>query len=139
MPSCTGREVPARAPPLASQRAGLVAALQLVQQIESNVDQLRHFQQSTVAGEGRPPKGLRAQLAALQHSIPELAPAEAPGKAAPGNGPAASSGARNGDARRSQLPTAVGRYPDPDRAVVHAAWLQVAARDRDEGYDRPAD
>ena len=74
---------------LASQRAGLVAALQLVQQIESNVDQLRHFQQSSVAGEGRPPKGLRAQLAALQHSIPELAPAEAPGKAASGNGPAA--------------------------------------------------
>jgi small-conductance mechanosensitive channel len=78
---------------LAAQRAGLVAALQLVQQIESNVGQLRHFQQSTVAGEGRPPKGMRAQLAALQHSIPDLAGSRTTGKGATGapsgNGPAA--------------------------------------------------
>ncbi|MFZ0499768.1 MAG: mechanosensitive ion channel family protein, partial [Steroidobacteraceae bacterium] len=76
---------------LAAQRAGVLAALQLVQQIESNVDQLRHFQATTVAGEGRPPKGLRAQLAALEHSVPELAPGEAPGKvtaAASANGSA---------------------------------------------------
>ena len=77
---------------LAAQRAGLVAALQLVRQIESNVDQLRHFQESAVAAEGRAPKGLRAQLAALERSVPELAAGEAPGKgaaAAPsGNGPA---------------------------------------------------
>jgi small-conductance mechanosensitive channel len=74
---------------LGAQRAGLVAALQLVQQIESNVDQLRHFQESAAAGEGRAPTGLRAQLAALQRSVPELAPGEAPGKGAaaapPGN------------------------------------------------------
>jgi small-conductance mechanosensitive channel len=69
---------------LAGQRAGLVAALQLVRQIESNVDQLRHFQQSAAAGDGRPPKGMRAQLAALEHSVPELAAAEAPAKGAPG-------------------------------------------------------
>jgi small-conductance mechanosensitive channel len=78
---------------LAAQRAGILAALQLVQQIESNVGQLRHFQESAVAGEGRPPKGLRAQLAALERSVPELATGEAPGRgagAAPsGNGPAA--------------------------------------------------
>lgn len=64
---------------LTAQRAGIVAALQLVQQIASNVDQLRHFQESAVAGQGKPPKGLRAQLAALEHSIPSLATGEAPG------------------------------------------------------------
>ena len=67
---------------LGAQRAGLVAALQLVQQIESNVGQLRRFQESAAAGAGTPPTGLRAQLAALQHSLPALAPGEAPGKGA---------------------------------------------------------
>jgi small-conductance mechanosensitive channel len=65
---------------LEAQRAGTVAALQLVQQIESNVDQLRHFQETAVAGQGKAPKGMRAQLAALEHSIPELATGEAPAK-----------------------------------------------------------
>ena len=64
---------------LAEQRAGVLAALQLVQQIESNVEQLRRFQESAVAGQGKPPKGLRAQLAALQHSVPALATGEGPG------------------------------------------------------------
>jgi small-conductance mechanosensitive channel len=68
---------------LDEQRAGVLAALQLVQQVESNVDQLRHFQESTVAGQGRPPKGLRAQLAALEHSVPALATGEAPAGGAP--------------------------------------------------------
>ncbi|HEV2442904.1 MAG TPA: mechanosensitive ion channel family protein [Steroidobacteraceae bacterium] len=58
---------------LAAQRAGILAALQLVQQIESNVDQLRRFQENSVAGQGNPPKGLRAQLEMYQKSIPELA------------------------------------------------------------------
>jgi small-conductance mechanosensitive channel len=57
---------------LAAQRAGIVAARQLVQQIESNVEQLRRFQASVIAGQGNPPKGLRAQLGALEKSIPEL-------------------------------------------------------------------
>jgi small-conductance mechanosensitive channel len=67
---------------LAAQRAGIVAALQLVQQIQSNVDQLRHFQENAIAGQGKPPKGLRAQLAAYQKSIPELASGEGPEGAA---------------------------------------------------------
>ena len=61
---------------LAAQRAGLVAALQLVRQIESNVDQLRRFQESAIAGQGKPPKGLRAELKALESSIPELSTGE---------------------------------------------------------------
>jgi small-conductance mechanosensitive channel len=97
---------------LDAQRAGLVAALQLVQQIESNVDQLRHFQASTVAGEGRPPKGMRAQLAALQHSVPELAPGGAPGKsaAAPpsGSAPAAAASAASTTATSNFQPQSAG-------------------------------
>ena len=80
---------------LNSQRQGIVAALQLVQQIESNVDQLRHFQENAIAGRGKPPKGLRAQLALLESSVPELATGEAPGggvaAAAPVNGGTANS------------------------------------------------
>jgi small-conductance mechanosensitive channel len=64
---------------LAEQRAGIVAALQLVQQIESNVDQLRRFEESALSGQGKPPKGLRAQLAYLEKSVPELATGVAPG------------------------------------------------------------
>src|SRR5579863_615810 len=81
---------------LAAQRAGIVAALQLVQQIQSNVDQLRHFQESAIAGQGKPPKGLRAQLAAYEKSVPELATGEEPGGGAAAaqsaNGTAPSSG-----------------------------------------------
>jgi small-conductance mechanosensitive channel len=58
---------------LEAQRGGITAALQLVQQIESNIDQLRRFQESAITGQGKPPRGLRAQLAALERSIPELA------------------------------------------------------------------
>ena len=64
---------------LAAQRAGILAASQLVQQIQSNVDQLRHFQESAIAGQGKPPQGLRAQLAAYEKSVPELATGEGPG------------------------------------------------------------
>ena len=63
---------------LAAQRQGILAALQLVEQIESNVEQLRHFQQSAIAGRGKPPKGLGAQLAVLESSVPELATGETP-------------------------------------------------------------
>ena len=80
---------------LAAQRAGIVAALQLVQQIQSNVDQLRHFQENAIAGQGKPPRGLRAQLAAYEKSVPELATGEGPaGTGAPSsaNAPAPSSG-----------------------------------------------
>ena len=72
---------------LTAQRAGILAALQLVQQIESNIDQLRHFQENAIAGQGKPPKGLRAQLAAYEKSVPELATGEGPG----GGGAAAQS------------------------------------------------
>ncbi|MGH8300711.1 MAG: mechanosensitive ion channel family protein [Steroidobacteraceae bacterium] len=64
---------------LADQRAGIAAALQLVQQIESNIDQLRRFEESALSGQGKPPKGLRAQLAFLEKSVPELATGAAPG------------------------------------------------------------
>ena len=63
---------------LEAQRAGITAAVQLVQQIESNIEQLRRFQESAIAGQGKPPKGLRAQLAALERSVPELATGEGP-------------------------------------------------------------
>lgn len=76
---------------LEEQRAGIAAALQLVQQIESNVDQLRRFQESAIAGQGKPPKGLRARLAALERSIPELATGEAPGGGAAATSGSASS------------------------------------------------
>ena len=72
---------------LEAQREGTVAALQLVQQIESNIDQLRRFQESAIAGQGKPPKGLRAQLAALERSVPELAAGAGPAGAAAGAAP----------------------------------------------------
>jgi small-conductance mechanosensitive channel len=74
---------------LASERAGLLAALQLLQQIDSNIGQLRRFQESAIAGEGKPPKGLRAQLAALEKTVPELSTGVMPaGEAASAAGPA---------------------------------------------------
>ena len=76
---------------LTAQRAGIAAALQLVQQIESNVEQLRHFQESAIAGQGKPPRGLRGQLAALEESIPELSTGETPGGGAVPSAAAATS------------------------------------------------
>lgn len=74
---------------LTSERAGLLAALQLLQQIDSNIGQLRRFQESAIIGQGRPPKGLRAQLAALEKSVPELSAGVAPaGEAVPAPGAA---------------------------------------------------
>ncbi|MGH8327893.1 MAG: mechanosensitive ion channel domain-containing protein, partial [Steroidobacteraceae bacterium] len=69
---------------LGDQRAGISSALRLVQQIESNIDQLRRFEESALSGQGQPPKGLRAQLAYLEKSVPELASGVAPGGGAPG-------------------------------------------------------
>jgi small-conductance mechanosensitive channel len=66
---------------LEAQRAGTAAALQLVQQIESNVDQLRRFQESAASGQGKASGGLRAQLTALQHSVPGLAAGDSPAAA----------------------------------------------------------
>jgi small-conductance mechanosensitive channel len=82
------RGVRARAK-LANQRAGIAAALQLVKQIESNIDQLRRFEESAIAGRGKPPKGLRAQLAALERSVPELSTGSGPGAGAAAQPPAA--------------------------------------------------
>ena len=76
---------------LTAQRGGVAAAVQLVQEIESNVDQLRRFQESAIAGQGKPPKGLRAQLAVLEESIPELAPGS--GSAGGGSAQSTASGA----------------------------------------------
>ncbi len=64
---------------LTAQRQALLAAQQLVRQIASNIGQLRRFQESAIAGQGKPPRGLRAQLAALEKSVAELATGAAPG------------------------------------------------------------
>ncbi|MGH8201530.1 MAG: mechanosensitive ion channel family protein [Steroidobacteraceae bacterium] len=118
---------------LASQRAGILAALQLVQQIESNVDQLRHFQESAVAGQGKPPKGLRAQLAALEHSLPALATGEAPAEGAPagkGAAPAAAAApqpaaaaktATNFQPQSAGIVTLIGRW-----FTLHGYKVQLA-------------
>lgn len=96
---------------LAAQRAGIVAALQLVQQIESNVDQLRRFQESAIAGQGKPPRGLRAQLAALEKSVPELSTGTQGGgarvapPAAAGGAPSSSAGHSASSAAKSAATT----------------------------------
>jgi small-conductance mechanosensitive channel len=95
---------------LAAQRAGILAGLQLVQQIESNVDQLRHFQESAIAGEGKPPRGLRAQLAAYEKSVPALATGEAPAGGAVETAASASAGHAAGSksARSNLQPRSAG-------------------------------
>ena len=81
MPGYGGRSAAARARrSRRSAQARTAKALQLVQQIESNVDQLRHFQETAVAGQGKAPKGMRAQLAALEHSIPKTCHGRGAGK-----------------------------------------------------------
>jgi len=97
---------------LAQERAGIVAALQLVQQIESNVGQLRHFQESAVAGQGKPPKGLRAQIAALEHSVPALAAGEGPG------GGAASAAAHGAPAAASSKPVAANNFQPQSAGIL---------------------
>ena len=98
---------------LDAERAGINAALQLVQQIESNIDQLRRFQESAIAGQGKPPKGLRAQLAALERSIPELASGEGPGAGATATGgaPSSSSAAHAAAAAPESKPAAINFQP----------------------------
>ena len=93
---------------LQAQRAGITAAVQLVQQIESNIDQLRRFQESAIAGQGKPPKGLRAQLAALERSIPELATGEAPAGSASAAHPAAAAAAAKPPVTTNFQPQAAG-------------------------------
>ena len=97
---------------LAQQRAGIVAALQLVQQIESNVAQLRRFQENAVAGQGKPPKGLRAQIAALEHSVPALAAGEGPG------GGAASAAAHGAPAAASSKPVAANNFQPQSAGIL---------------------
>jgi small-conductance mechanosensitive channel len=123
---------------LAGQRAGIVAALQLVQQIESNVGQLRRFQENAIAGQGNPPKGLRAQLQAYEKSIPELAtgagtagtPSAGSGAATPSSaGHAASSAsafkatAANFQPQSAGILTLIGQFftLHGDRSQVEAA------------------
>jgi small-conductance mechanosensitive channel len=97
---------------LAAERGGLVAALQLVRQIESNLDQLRRFQESAIAGQGKPPKGLRAQLKALESSIPELSTGEgAPAATAPAAGGQSASTAASKSAPTNFQPQSAGIVP----------------------------
>jgi small-conductance mechanosensitive channel len=93
---------------LEAQRAGVTAAVQLVQQIESNIEQLRRFQESAIAGQGKPPKGLRAQLAALERSVPELATGEAPAGSAAAAHPAAPAAAAKPAATTNFQPQSAG-------------------------------
>jgi len=105
---------------LTAQRAGIAAAVQLVQEIESNVDQLRHFQQTAIAGQGKPPTGLRAQLAVLEESIPELSTgmqSAAPGTANPPSaghpatpGSAAKATASNFQPQSAGIVTLIGQW-----------------------------
>ena len=92
---------------LEAQRAGIAAALQLVQQIESNIDQLRRFQENAISGQGKPPKGLRAQLAALEKSVPELATGEGPG----GGGAVRGAAARFSSAAHAAAPASASKPP----------------------------
>jgi small-conductance mechanosensitive channel/type II secretory pathway component PulJ len=96
---------------LEAQRAALAAALQLVQQIESNIDQLRRFQESAIAGQGKPPKGLRAQLAALERSIPELATGEGPAGGAASGAASPPSAAHPAAAGAASKPVATNFQP----------------------------
>lgn len=128
---------------LTAQRDGVVAALQLVEQIESNVDQLRHFQQSAIAGRGKPPKGLRDQLAALESSVPALATGEsaaggaaaapasgaatsAPGGHAAGSAASAKSVAANFQPRSAGIVTLIGQW-----LTLHNYQVQLQAAIKD--------
>jgi small-conductance mechanosensitive channel len=106
---------------LTAQRQSLLAAQQLVQQIASNIGQLRRFQESAIAGQGKPPRGLRAQLAALEKSVPELTTGAAPaiGTAAgptaqsahpPPAAPASSAAMSNFQPQSAGIVTLIGRW-----------------------------
>jgi small-conductance mechanosensitive channel len=110
---------------LEGQRAGALAALQLVQQIESNVDQLRRFQES--AGQGKAPAGLRGQLAALQRSIPALAAGNTPAAAAAAAAAAASKpAAPNFQPQSAGILTLIGRW-----ATLHGYESQLKTATKD--------
>ncbi|HEX8756512.1 MAG TPA: mechanosensitive ion channel family protein [Steroidobacteraceae bacterium] len=123
---------------LGDQRAGVAAGLQLVQQIESNVDQLRRFEESALSGQGKPPKGLRAQLAYLEKSVPELATGAAPGGGAaaaaapPAAGhastakPAAKSTPTNFQPQSAGIVTLIGQW-----LALHQDRSQIAAAGKD--------
>jgi small-conductance mechanosensitive channel len=103
---------------LIAQRGGIVAALQLVQQIESNVDQLRRFQESAIVGQGRPPKGLRAQLAALEKSVPELALGSPAGAAPAGPARVAAATASSPAHPASAAPAAPTNFQPQSAGIV---------------------
>ncbi len=123
---------------LAGQRAGIVAALQLVQQIESNVDQLRRFQESALAEQG-PAKGLQAQLKLLEQSVPALSTATQPG----GTGAAAATSSSAAHAAASTAPAkpaATGSFQPQSAGIVtliqhwytlHGYRVQLAAAGKD--------
>ncbi len=123
---------------LAGQRAGIAAALQLVQQIESNVDQLRRFQESALAEQG-PAKGLQAQLKLLEQSVPALSTATQPG----GTGAAAatpSSAAHAAASTAPAKPAATGSFQPQSAGIVtliqhwytlHGYRVQLAAAGKD--------
>ncbi len=123
---------------LAGQRAGIVAALQLVQQIESDVDQLRRFQESALAEQG-PAKGLQAQLKLLEQSVPALSTATQPG----GTGAAAATSSSAAHAAASTAPAkpaATGSFQPQSAGIVtliqhwytlHGYRVQLAAAGKD--------
>jgi small-conductance mechanosensitive channel len=104
---------------LAGQRAGIAAALQLVQQIESNVAQLRRFQENAIAGQGKPPRGLRAQLKALEQSVPALSTGtQGGGAAAPATAAGAATSSSAGHAATSASSSSSAANFQPQSAGV---------------------
>src|SRR6185312_10419697 len=111
---------------LTAQRDGVVAALQLVQQIESNVGQLRHFQESAIAGRGKPPKGLRDQLAALESSVPALATGSSSAGHAASSAAAAKPAAANFQPQSAGIVTLIGQW-----FTLHGYRVQLEAAIKD--------
>jgi small-conductance mechanosensitive channel len=110
---------------LAAQRAGMAAGLQLLQQIESNVDQLRRFEESALAGQGKPPKGLRAQLAFLEKSVPELATGEGPGGGAAAAAPPQAGGHAAGSSTASKAASANFQPQSAGIVTLIGQWLTL--------------
>jgi small-conductance mechanosensitive channel len=111
---------------LEAQRAGTAAALQLVQQIESNVDQLRRFQESAASGQGKASGGLRAQLTALQHSVPGLAAGNAPAAASASAASAPKPAESNFQPQSAGILTLIGRW-----ATLHGYESQLRTATKD--------
>lgn len=112
---------------LLSRRADLTAALALIDQIQSNIDRMRSFQENAIAGAHRPP-GLQGKLSDLESSLPELkssgptpsgAPHPAVDGAAAGAPPAALPGFRPGSAGIAAL---IGQW-----FALHESGAQLGA------------